>query len=97
MCTGAGTPYIPYPLCAMLLPGLLMTRSRNTLAHINADQFPEIFRVSASFSPDSVYSKLFLCHGAIFRTQGGGEPKIKSAGLELDPLDWFRTTLVCAS
>lgn len=97
MCTGAGTTCIPYSQCAVLLTGLPTTPLRNTLTHMNADEFSKISRVSASFSPDSVYSKLFLCHGAIFRTQEGGEPKIKSAGLRMDSLDWFITTLVCAS
>lgn len=72
MCTGAGMTCMLYPQCTMLLPGLPTTPSKNTLAHMNADEFIEISRVSASFSSDSVYSKLFLFHGVIFRTQGGG-------------------------
>lgn len=68
MCTGAGMTCIFYPLCRLLLPGLPTTPSRNTLSHMIADEFTKISRVSASFSPHPVSSKLFLCHGVIFRT-----------------------------
>lgn len=69
MCTGAGTTCIPYPQCAVLLPGLPTTPSQNELAHINTDEFTEISKVNASLSPATVYSKLFLCHRVIFTTQ----------------------------
>lgn len=62
MCTGAGMTHMSYPQSRLLLPGLSIAASQNTLSHMNADEFAEISRVSASFCSDSVYSKLFLCH-----------------------------------